>query len=1058
MIGTADRSGNKTSVRDPVRNPVINTPFEQPQRYWQLDTNNRAMNKIRAGRRPSIGLLPVPATKGSASGQQEMEIDPGMMNATVNAIRDAVDRWRMSGYTGATRVSKQLLWHWRSDSNQKRLFFAQVEAMETLIWLTEAAGGKHRLRERVENASRFHNGGSRRNGTTGGSANEDTDGTETASRSGSGVSEGIVRYAIKMATGTGKTAVMGMVIVWQTANAASRRSGNGRYHTSFLAITPGHTVRERLAVLKPSHKDNIYDEMGLVPRGMRSALNRAKVQIVNFQAFQRRDWLGSATGDIRRLLRRGSKETELERPSAMLERVLRDIYSSKHGRLRKICVLNDEAHHCYLPEAGERTGADKNDDTQAALWFNAIAALAHENRLGPVYDFSATPMFINTAARKKSVMFPWVVSDFPLMDAIEAGLVKIPRVPLKDDTSDLELKWRNLYKQTHPKKIVRDSVPSTLAGALDALYRQYESTFGAWQELNMPTPPVFIVVANNIPNADALYQHLSGWSVADKNGTVVHQTGACDLFSNYVTESGTELAKPGPLRSLLVHSKLENDDNIGAKSRLGKAMRAQADQLRAANPAFAKKSDKEVMREALNTVGRQGELGEQIRCVVSVSMLTEGWDTRTVTHILGFRAFSTQLLCEQVTGRALRRSNYDSFNKNGRLAPEFADVLGVPYDFMPADGSTSKSVPKERYRVRTMPGRAALRIEFPSLNGYVVEPESQKFGLDSDKVRRFAVKPRGVTETELGGVVGDTETIRRTPGSIRRQQIEMHLAAEVTDRLNRALAEQHNTDSDTAQLMMPRRFGLFCHSVKAVQGWLGLPQVHWEHEEDLAWLLSDTELKQRAVSQIKQACLGSLASGDAQVLGCFDVPASRNTDSVDFETSLTERYPPAGTDTTTIRSELNVAACHSGLEKQTAALLDTHPDVRAWARNFRLDWSVPYEHDGVWHQYTPDFVVRLFGDRHSNNVVHLIVECKGMPDSLSELKHKYVRKWWIPAVRNSPQVPPWMSNWAFVELRHHDTLSEDLNEAINNARPAQSGVSHPAKRHYETALAATTRN
>ena len=834
-----------------------------------------------------------------------------------------------------------------------RLFFAQVEALETLIWITEVARSDHPAREAIEDAAREHN-------------------------------DGIVRYCTKMATGTGKTAVMGMVIAWNAANVAAggNRRHAGRYFTSFVAITPGHTVRERLAVLNPSSPDNVYDELSLVPAGLRGDLGRVKLRVVNFQAFQCRDRLGEATGDARRLLRRGDAGRDPETPAAMLRRVLRGLPDRA-----KVCVLNDEAHHCYLPEDGRRTGAHADDTKSAALWFSALAALRDEGRLGRVHDFSATPMFIQTAASARSEMFPWVVSDFPLMDGIESGLVKIPRVPVDDDSDDREVVWRNLYRNTNPKTIRSDSVPpSPLGDALGAMYEQYDEAHERWGDNGLPTPPVFIVVANTIANAEALYHHIAGWAEHTDDGAVAHRPGAYELFSNMRSDgSGYE----DHLRTLLVHSKMEGDDAISASSRLGRALKAQATQLRAAGAAG---DDREVIREALNTVGRPGGLGEQIRCVVSVSMLTEGWDTRTVVHILGFRAFGTQLLCEQVTGRALRRSNYDSFDGDGRLTPEFADVLGVPFDFMPVTGSTDPAPPKPRYRVFTMPGRRARRIEFPALTGYMIEPASPGVDLDSRLVPSHTVSGAAPSMAELAGVAGESEVIGAAADpSARHQQVVVQLAADVTRRLADTLAPDANDPEPT----QPRRRRLFLDAVRAVRAWLDHPAVHCD---DIAWLLR-SEQQAAAAQAITEACLPR--SDDDRIIGTFDSPPVLDTSGVDFETSLTDRHPVSALHTTR-RSELNVAACHSDFERRVAAALDKHPDVDAWARNFRLDWTVPYEINGVWHRYVPDFVVRLFGGRHSDDAVHLMLECKGVPDDVSEAKHSYVREWWIPAVANSP--------------------------------------------------------
>ena len=523
-----------------ISQPVLNRPHEEPSLHWQLAEDNTSTGKQIEGRRLSQALVIVPKERGA---QQRMQVTPAEQNELVNRIRDAVAGWRSANYPGATSATKQLLQHWRSEANDPRLFFAQVEAAETLIWLTEANASRYpvlaEVRRDLAEANRDYN-------------------------------SDISRLAVRMATGSGKTAVMGMVIAWHAVNAAASQRRDGRYTTCFLAITPGHTVRERLAALHPAHPENVYGEMRLLPEGKRSVLGAVKVQVLNFQTFQRRDRLSAASTDAKKLLRAGRKTQNLESMSAVLDRALRGFPTSRGAP--KVCVLNDEAHHCYLPEAGRRTSED--DDTKAAaIWFGALEGLRDTERLGPVYDFSATPIFIEGTDRKER-MFPWVVSDFPLMDSIESGLVKIPQVPVDDDSESERVQWRNLYANTTPKKVKRDAVPAELNRALTALYRSYEQKFNQWMNPDdpaktMPTPPVFIVVANNIANATAIADHVAGWAEKRADGSTVYHDGACALFANYRGDGPTER-----VHTMLVHSQLEGEVNLSAP------IKAQADRLK----------------------------------------------------------------------------------------------------------------------------------------------------------------------------------------------------------------------------------------------------------------------------------------------------------------------------------------------------------------------------------------------------------------------------------------------------------------------------------------------
>ena len=1003
---------------DSITHPIINSPYVQPSRYWKLDHEHRATSEQVPGRRPSANLPAVPTPRLN----EQLSLD---QNQLVNDIRGAVGAWRAAGYQGATANTKRLLAHWTNPLAMRRLFFAQVEALETLIWLTEVAPD---VRPRSDLLSR-------------------------AERASSGYNDGLFRMAVKMATGTGKTATMGMVIAWHAVNAASsRRNGRhaDRYHTQFLAITPGLTVRERLGVLNPFAPNNVYAELDLVPAGLREHLNRVQVRQINFQAFQRRDVLGqNVTGDTRRLLRR-SDERVLESPRAMLQRVLRGM-PALTGRGGKIVVLNDEAHHCYLPghEDGGKAeplteDALSQDGEPAALWFNALRSLREAGLLAePVYDFSATPMFISTSAGKNARMFPWCVSDFSLLDAIESGLVKIPRVPVEDDSDADSPVWRRLFQNTNPKTLHRGGLHGAIGSGLDALYRNYEETFEQWcggsAERPMPTPPVLIAVAGNIGNAEALHHYMAGYAEEGPDGTPVYQPGACPLFSNVLPDrSGWEPS----LRTLLVHSQLDQETAVTKASRLGRALATQAALLRAmaGDEALAGMDDQAVVREALNTVGKVGKLGEQIRCVVSVSMLTEGWDAKC-THILGYRAFSTQLLCEQVVGRALRRSSYD-VGEDGLLPPEFAEVLGVPFDFLPPASRdvTPTPDPRPTYEVRTLPGRQSLRIDFPLIASYRFAQGSGSRRLDAGRVEPFELAD-SPTMAVMVGVAGTEEIVASGPDDVRRQRVEADLASALVAAWERELLDAGEG---------ARRVFLFRNAIEDVRHWLAMPQVRAAAAGgDLRRRLVTAEARRQAVAAILDACVPTPGMAEG-ITALFEEPELRSTHGIQYETSLGDHYPDS-LDDSTERSEINIAACHSRLEVEIVRLLDAHPAVTAWARNYGLGWTLPYLYDGVWRRYEPDFVARLFGGRGSGDAVYLMIEGKGQPSGESDAKQHYVEDYWIPAVRNSDKFGPSLRRWAFTQIpdsyeayaADQSLLAVALDAAIRRARqllPAAEGV------------------
>ena len=825
----------------------------------------------------------------------------------------------------------------------------------------------------------------------------------------------MVRWAIKMATGTGKTMVMAMLIVWHTLNDTRRHSGRRRsghaYTSAFLAITPGHTVRERLSELAPSHPGNVYDLMDLVPPNLRARLNRAQVAIVNFQAFQRRDLLSGVSGDGRKVLDPHG-ESGVEDATVMLDRVLRGL----KGRDR-LLVLNDEAHHCYNPSLAS---ANRDDQKVAGVWFNALRDLNRDKRLLATYDFSATPMFISTAARRHGgELFPWVVSDFPLMEVIDSGLVKIPRLPVDDDAEGFDVKWRALHANAKLKTVTREDLPGLLEDALQSLYIDWVLEWERWRKAGRRTPPVFIVVANSISNARALYEYIGGYERTDEEGRTEYVRGALAEFSN-VRLSGIGW-KETPV-TLLMHSKLDSDDKVSGA--LGKLVKAQAARLSGARGRTAGTDDVSLLRNVLNTVGREGEPGEHIRCVISVSMLTEGWDTRTVTHVLGYRAFSTQLLCEQVTGRALRRTDYESFDPLGRLTPEYSQVLGIPFDFMPTGRSGPVSPPNPPYTVRSLPDRSDLRIELPRLAGYAWQPGATRLRLDPTKVRPYQMSVLDrPTLVELEGVTGETELVGID--DVRFQQAVWKLAA--------TCARRVIAHGDGGAVYAKGR--LFSDLRRAVSDWMRHPDVHCP---DPRVLLQRPHLEEVAC-HVLDAC--SADTQGPKLVGTFDVdgPITLDTSAIDFETTLADRYPAdnRGHRAESERSELNIAACHSHLEATVAELLDTgFSHVEAWVRNFRLGWDIPYLDDGVWHSYEPDFVIRL--RNRDGDPVHLIVECKGRPDDESETKARYVTDWWIPAVANSPQIPERLCRWSFVEITDAEMGYGVLADAIKRIARSRS--------------------
>ena len=729
---TDDDPGDMTTnLTDPFfERPILNSPYEYPNRHWELDEAGQPTQKIVESRRPAEFITPIPKPRKRGRRQRKMIFDEQAqaletagqqydLTSRINGLRRRIDAWRALPDSHQWKVSAEtarLLRHWRHHRfSGIRPFFCQVEAVETAIWLTEVAprsgrAGKEYL-DHLANANR--------------DANPD-----------------LPRLALKLATGTGKTTVMAMLIAWQTINAV-RHPQSPRFTRGFLVVTPGITIKDRLRVLQPNDPDSYYRSRELVPSDMLPDLERAKIIITNYHAFKRRERIKLPRGSRSLLQGRGEPLTTLETEGQMLARVMPELMGVK-----RVLVLNDEAHHCYREKPGEKEeGVLKGDDRKEArknakaarLWISGLETVGRKLGVSRVMDLSATPFFLRGSGYAEGTLFPWTMCDFSLMDAIESGIVKLPRVPVADNIpGDDTPRFRNLWehirkdmpKRGRGKAKTLDplSLPTLLQTALEALYGHYKKTFERMADAGIKVPPCLIVVCNNTSTSKLVYDYISGFHRENEDGLVTFENGRLELFRNF-DEYGDQFARP---RTLLIDShQLESGDALDRNFR-----KMAADEIerfrreiveRTGDRRQAEKiSDQDLLREVMNTVGKLGRLGDSIRCVVSVSMLTEGWDANTVSHVLGVRAFGTQLLCEQVVGRALRRQSYD-LNEEGLFDVEYADVLGIPFDFTAKPVVVAPKPPLETVQVRAVrPERDALEIRFPRVAGYRVElPEER---------------------------------------------------------------------------------------------------------------------------------------------------------------------------------------------------------------------------------------------------------------------------------------------------------------------------------------------
>lgn len=976
-----------------IENPILNSPYEAPTRYWKFDDDG-ITDQVQAGRRPSAYFMPIPAVKRKQAVQAQLEFvewtkDRIEETRFVNQLRLAVDRWRIEGWPGATATTHLLLEHWNNPERERRLFFCQIEAAETAIWLAEIASKTGAGQYFVNELQRY---------------NEDAN-------------PGLFRVAHKMATGTGKTAVMAMIIAWQTLNKAANPHDR-RFSDAFLVVAPGITIRDRLRVLFPSDAENYYRGLDVVPSHLRDQLGQARIVITNFHGFLHREKV-SIPKVTRELLGADVRGAFTETPDQIVRRVCRDL-----GTKKNIVVLNDEAHHCYRRkpdneeevrlEAEDRAEA-KQRDKEARVWLSGLEAIANKIGIRTVYDLSATPFFLKGSGYSEGTLFPWVVSDFGLVDAIEAGLVKIPRVPIEDDTLQEggAPTYRNLWGRIRddlPKKGRKTNaiegppqLPAPLQGALHSLYANYQKAFARWEDAGADgsTPPVFIVVCNNTNVSKLVYDYVSGYERTNQDGSTTIIPGALDLFSN----EHAGVWKHRPVTILVDSAQLDRGDALSLEFK--RAASAEIEQFkreyreRFPGADIESLTDEDVLREVMNTVGKPGRLGSNIRCVVSVSMLTEGWDATTVTHILGVRAFGTQLLCEQVVGRGLRRRSF-VLDDDGRFSPEYAEVYGVPFSFIPASGATKEPPPRQPItHVRSLPERAAARITFPRLDGYRWEVPDQNLHADWTDESKMLLSARHVpTTTEVAGIVGEAEV--HTLDDLKAQRpktVAFELAKLVLDRYF-----QSPDSADGESMVQGQRPWLFPRLVKISHSWMAECVTCQDHAFPQLLLLHEN--RNDAAERIYHSIVRT-AGGDRRLLAMlkpYDTVGS--TEWVDFDTSKPVRQTDPG------KCHVNYTVADSRWEHVLDLTLEEIPEVLCYVKNQGLGFIIPYSLDGQPKAYYPDFLVYLDDGRGADDPLHLIIEVSGKRDRAKQIKVDTARTLWIPAVNNAER----FGRWRFVEI------------------------------------------
>lgn len=999
-----------------VGNPILNSPFEEPKAYWWITEGEPP--ELRQGRRIAHYYYRDPRQRSNQTSEQ----DVGTMIELklVTRIRERLAQWRplaLRGEGGVTRVTHELLEYWNREGRNQPLFFAQREAAETLIFLREARAdflqGIDVPRDEIS---------------------EDRKALGYA---------GFLRYACKLATGAGKTTVMGMIASWSILNKLASR-GDARFSDAVLVVCPNVTIRDRLRELDPQLGDaSLYRTRDLVPKHLMPQLVQGKVLITNWHVLEPQT--PQVAGDGARVIRAGVPERRVEiiiigdktttargsrylrrddferqvaagllrvleelvdkqgnlvkvrvestryveSDSALVERVLgRDL-----GGKKNILVMNDEAHHAYRIRRDESQDDDEEDDEEeleefyreATVWVEGLDRVQRIRGINLCADFSATPYFLGRVGQEANRPFPWVVSDFGLIDAIESGLTKIPQLAVRDTTGAPIPGYFNVWHWIQPQLTPSERGGRKAAPKPEAILKYAHHPIamlaGLWEEewarrKNAPEdrrPPVFIVVCKNTQIAKVVFE----WMGEGKAPAGIPPSKLV-AFRNSDTEINT----------IRVDSKVVAETDTGhAKSDEARWVRFTLDTVgKIAWPTdpIGRPIYPEGFVELAEKLGRPVHPpGRDVRCIVSVGMLTEGWDCNTVTHIIGLRPFMSQLLCEQVVGRGLRRMRYE-LSDDGKFSEETALVFGVPFQVIPfkANPAGPTPPPAKRWHVRAIPAKEKFAITFPRVEGYT-QAIRNRLTVDWESLPRLALNPGRIPpEVEVARLL-PSNTGRPsvlTPGGTKEVTLEPYRGQRRVQELAFDLAKALADECVAKRRCEIPTHALFPQLLSLVNRYL----------KEKVEAIPPAELRDVFLSpyygwvmeRLLDAIRPDLETGEVPEVPRYEThrkPGS--TRDVDFWTSRDVREVE--------RSHVNFVVADTKRWEQSAAYyIDTHRATGAFVKNAGLGFAIPYVHNGENHDYVPDFIVRLASAENR----YLIVETKGF-DELEGVKGAAAERW-----------------------------------------------------------------
>ena len=875
-----------------IDNLVICGPYDEPDRHWKYDRVRREFELVKERR--AAGFLI--ASKNSQSFD-----DPGRFVPidAVNRIRDRVRVWRKSGYPHVTGITKSLLEFWHnSDIRENNLFFCQLEAIETLIWMVEVPEAQRQGLGLVQDGGEFE------------------------------------RLCCKMATGTGKTVVMGMLVAWQVINKATYPQ-DARFSRHILVMAPGLTVKSRLQVLLPDSPDSIYAEFGLVPESLYQKLRKGHVVVHNWHK------LVPEQDTPKSVVKLGN-----ESHTAFSRRILEHDYD-------RIVVINDEAHHAY--RAGQAKNVLKSELDQDRKWMEGLDLIHKARTVVRCFDFSATPFVPSGNAAIESALFGWIVSDFSLNDAIESGLTKTPKIVVKDDARQFDEEYRSRFYHIYMDREVNadinrkakpeEPLPDLIHNAYMLLGKDWDQRRRVWEENGSVVPPVMITVCNR-----------------------------------------TETA------ARIMHSFQNGKFEVGGMSDPVHTVHIDTNTLKKAEGSVGDKAS-ERLRRKVNTVGKRGEPGEQVRNVVAVQMLTEGWDAKNVTHIMGLRAFASQLLCEQVVGRGLRRTSYVVDPATGLLPTEHVNVFGVPFTFLPhEDGGDDGPPPPPTTLIEPDPAKAEHEISWPNVEridvvfSHVLRVDwsrARRLELSSDKTATIASLAPVIAGKPAVSGMSDLD-LRNLCTDLRMQRVMFMTARNIYDSIG--------------------------------GGWTGgstslLAQLVVLVEEYMARGLASVPDAKGDLLRTRMTLIFNMKKISAELERIIKADSTEKREIVlgqvkHKSTAHMQRWYTPKHAMHALKCHANLAVYDSSWEAGAGEEMERSDLVISWARNFKIGFVIKYLYRGVTHDYYPDFLGRLA------NGVTLILEIKGRDDEQNRRKRESLQEW-VDAVNETGAYGAWACDVAF---------------------------------------------